>query len=139
MLKNAIKRKTKFEQQANNKNKTCFPKRGHGGCGHTIRNHSKYLLCHNGVIRICQSNRSDFCINCRVRKSISPLSSLENFYYHTIKYALEHYFGDFYIQMVAIKQKLQREALCVGLQRKGRAANSVLYPQHHRLKGTLDL
>ena len=45
---------------------------------------------------------------------------LEKFYHHTIKSALEHYFGDLHIQMVVIKQKLQREDLCVVLQGKGR-------------------
>ena len=36
-----------------------------------------------------------------------------------MKSALEHYFGDLYIQMVVIKQKLQREDIYVVLQ--GRA------------------
>ena len=34
--------------------------------------------------------------------------------------------------MVATKQKLQREVLCVALQSKGKATNSVLYPQYQR-------
>ena len=42
-----------------------------------------------------------------------------------MKSALEYNFGDLYIQMVVIKQKLQREDLCVVLQRKGRTIKLV--------------